>query len=157
MNRILPFKGILGHTKELDVIEFLTAEPYDYYDISELADILEINRNTVSRIIKKFTSFDLLQFTAGKGRSKCFRLNGFSKIIQSIDILSAGIIDETSKDLNLFETTLIAFLPKAVELIQKPDDLEYASHNGPNITIPSGTYAGELEFPIKNSASTKSN
>ena len=111
MYRDKPFMGILGGSMELDVLQYLTAEPYDFYNISELADILEMNRNTVSRIIKKFESFKLLQFNSGRGRSKCFRLNGLSKIVKSIDILEAGILDETSPDFSVFETTIRAFLP----------------------------------------------
>lgn len=110
MYRDLPFKGILGKTKELDLIQFLIAEPNDYYNISSLADILGFHRDTISKKIKNLQKFKLVEFEE-KGRSKCYRLNGRSKIVRAMDLLCFGIIDETGPDLNTFEKALEAFLP----------------------------------------------
>lgn len=110
MYRDLPFMGIFGKTKELDIIQFLIAEPYSYYNISSIADILEMHRDTVSRIMKNFQKVNLVEFTE-KGRSKFYRLNGSSKIVHAVDLLSAGLIDETGPDLNLFESAIHSLYP----------------------------------------------
>jgi hypothetical protein len=156
MSKEIPFKGILGHSKELEVIEFLIAEPYGYYDISELADIVEMNRNTISRIIKKFASIKLLEFTSGKGRSKCFRLNGNSKIVKSIDVLSAGILDETGQDLSLFETTIKAFLPRVVETISSVESCESKPEAELNKYLSTGSSTEGPELLIKPGLTTNS-
>jgi hypothetical protein len=111
MYQDLPFNGILGKTKELDLLQFMIAEPNDFYNISDLSDILGMHRDTVSRIIEKFETHSILEFRPGRGRSKCYRLNGGSKIVKTLDIMSAALIDESVPGIDTFESTLESFLP----------------------------------------------
>jgi len=111
MFRELPFDGIIGSTKELEILQFMISEPNDFYDITDLSLIMGMHRDTVSRIMNKFESQNMVEFRPGRGRSKCYRLNGDSKIVKSFDLLSAALIDSKVPGTGIFETTIENFLP----------------------------------------------
>ena len=100
-----PFMGILGKTNKLEVLQFLLAEPNDFYSISQLVEILDKDRDTISPILNDYQEAGLVEYKQN-GRAKCYRLNGKSKIVRGLDILLAGIIDETGPDMNFFEKTI---------------------------------------------------
>jgi hypothetical protein len=111
MVETVPFMGIFGSSKELEILQFLVAEPEDFYNISSLAEILDMHRDTVSRILRKFAQYNLVSHIE-VGRAKCFRLNGESKTVRSLDLLTAGILDDIGPDMNLFEHSINLMYPE---------------------------------------------
>jgi len=127
-----PFDGIFGKSKELEILQFMISEPNGFYNISSLSGILGIHRDTVTRIIAKFKMHNMVELQPGRGRSKCYRLNGSSKIVKSLDILSVAFIDEKVGGTDIFETTLESFLPFIKDSNPTPDTIAEKSFYPPN-------------------------
>ena len=69
-----PFKGVLGDTSELRIIEQLMGSASDY-NISELARVTQVSRPTVHKAVRKLLECGVLQVHSTRGNMKFYGLN----------------------------------------------------------------------------------
>ncbi len=55
-----PFEGILGNNSELRTLEFLLPQHGIEYNISELADEVDVTRQTMARVVKNFEQWGIM-------------------------------------------------------------------------------------------------
>jgi len=69
-----PFKGVLGDTSELRIIEHLLASSCDF-NISELARATQVSRPTVHKAVRKLLECGVLQVHSTRGNMRFYGLN----------------------------------------------------------------------------------
>ena len=76
-----PFDGVLGNSSELRLLEFLLPMHDVEFNISELADEVNVSRVTITRVVKKFIVKDILK-TRRVAPVTYYSLNYASPIVQ---------------------------------------------------------------------------
>ena len=88
-----PFEGILGNSRELQVINHLLSLPNLNFTIWELSNLMNISTHTTDRIIKNFLEWDILLPPTKKGNTNFYQINKNSVIVKAMYYLNDGIID----------------------------------------------------------------
>jgi len=87
-----PFEGILGSTVELRILERLIASPEVEFNITELGAMTGVHRDSASKVIEKFTRWNILKFTSRKGNMDLFKLNTEEPLVISINAFNDSIV-----------------------------------------------------------------
>lgn len=87
-----PFEGIFGNTVELRILEKLIAQPDAEFNVSELGTMTGVSRESASKVIEKFLTWNIMVRTTRKGNMDLFRLNTEEPIVVSMDTLNDSII-----------------------------------------------------------------
>lgn len=87
-----PFEGILGNSSEINVLEYLLSSPNFSFNITELSDILDISRTTLTKIINRLLHWEMISIEKQIGNIKLYKLNTNSKLITDMEIFSNDII-----------------------------------------------------------------
>ncbi len=69
-----PFRGVLGDTSELRIIEQLMTSAADF-NISELARVTQVSRPTVHKAVRKLLESGVIQVHSRRGNMKFYGLN----------------------------------------------------------------------------------
>jgi len=69
-----PFRGVLGDTSELRIIEQLMSSASDF-NISELARVTQVSRPTVHKAVRKLLESGVLEVHSTRGNMKFYGLN----------------------------------------------------------------------------------
>jgi DNA-binding transcriptional ArsR family regulator len=69
-----PFRGVLGDTSELRIIEQLMSSSSDF-NISELARVTQVSRPTVHKAVRKLLESGVLEVHSTRGNMKFYGLN----------------------------------------------------------------------------------
>lgn len=88
----LPFEGILGHTVELRIMERLIASPDVEFNITELAEMAGVHRDSASLVIQKFLRWNMLTLTSRKGNVDRFKLNPEEPLVTFFTAFNEAII-----------------------------------------------------------------
>lgn len=97
-----PFEGVLGNNCELRLIQFLLPLEGIDFNITELAEEVEISRVTATKVVKKFTEWGLL-LAKKSGNSTYYSINMQSPIVASIQQVNNALIETMLGDEELHE------------------------------------------------------
>ncbi|HPY60636.1 MAG: winged helix-turn-helix domain-containing protein [Patescibacteria group bacterium] len=78
-----PFEGLLGNTCELRTIEFLLPMHGIEFNISELAEEMKVTRQTLSKVLKKYDEWGLVNSRVS-GQAIYYSINEESPLVKSI-------------------------------------------------------------------------
>lgn len=125
LNKILdseqPFGGLMGQTSELKLIQHFVSMPSFNFTQAELADVLGMSRQTISKHLKKLVAIGFLE-TEKHGRQVLYHLLFRSKMSNIFRSLS-GVLIEGLTGIELVK--IGAEEPKPIDLKhwQRPDVL----------------------------------
>lgn len=88
------FEGLLGSSCELKIIEFLLPLKGLEFNLTELAEEVNIFRPTADRIVKKFVKWGLMKVASTHGRTKYYSLNENSDFIEVFEGLNNRLIEK---------------------------------------------------------------
>jgi len=89
----MPFEGLLGNSCELKIIEFLLPLKGLEFNLTEMAEEVNISRPTADRIVKKFVKWGLMKVASTHGRTKYYSLNENSDFIEVFENLNNRLIE----------------------------------------------------------------
>jgi len=90
----MPFEGLLGNSCELRIIEFLLPLKGLEFNLTELAEEVNVSRPTADRIVKKFLKWGLMKVASTHGRTKYYSLNENSDFIELFESLNNRLIEQ---------------------------------------------------------------
>ena len=86
-----PFEGLFGDTCETRILQFLLPLYGIEFSMQELADEVKLTRQSVSRVMKKFSAWGITK-ARKEGRNLLFSINEDSPIVQRIEDLDNELI-----------------------------------------------------------------
>lgn len=98
-----PFEGLLGNNCELRILEFLVPQHGVDYNVSELAEEIDVTRQTVSKVIKKFEQWELVKPTKTVRNSTYYTINEKSPFVETIVQFNNRIIEKILGPEELYE------------------------------------------------------
>ena len=101
MNR--PFEGLLGNNCELRLIEYLLPLEGIDFNITELAEGVGVSRVTVTRIVKKFVDWEILNSTRAAGNIVHYSINSNSSIVKCVEQFNNALVERIIGDDLLYE------------------------------------------------------
>ncbi len=90
----MPFEGLLGNSCELKIIEFLLPLKGLEFNLSELAEEVNVSRPTTDRIVKKFVKRGLMKISSIHGKTKYYSLNENSDFIEVFENLNNRLVEQ---------------------------------------------------------------
>lgn len=87
-----PFEGVFGNTVELRMMERLIASPRAEFNITELASMCSMHRDSASKVIEKFVTWNILVQTAKRGNMDLFRLNENEPLVEAINAFNDSLL-----------------------------------------------------------------
>jgi predicted transcriptional regulator len=99
----MPFEGLLGNGCELKIIEFLLPLKGMEFNLSELAEEVNVSRPTVDRIVKKFVKWGLMKVASTHGRTKYYSLNEYSDFVEVFENLNNRLVEQMLGDEMLYQ------------------------------------------------------
>lgn len=97
-----PFEGILGNNCELRLVQFLLPLEGIDFNITELAEEIDISRVTVTKVVKKFADWGLL-LKRRSGNATYYSINLKSPIVASIQKFNNALIEVMLGDEELYK------------------------------------------------------
>lgn len=97
-----PFEGLLGNTSELRMIEYLLPLEGVEFNLTELAEEVDLSRPSATRAVKKFVEWGLIN-SKRKGSSIYYSINLESPIIKNILQLNNLLIEKILGEETLYE------------------------------------------------------
>ncbi len=91
---VMPFEGLLGSSCELRVIEFLLPLKGLEFNLTELAEEVNVSRPTADRIVKKLMKWGLVKVASTHGRTKYYSLNENSDFIEVFENLNNRLTEQ---------------------------------------------------------------
>ena len=139
-----PFEGILGNNCALRTIEFLLPLYGIEYNISELADQVNVSRQSMSRILSTFEGWGMLN-TRNYGASTLYSINEKSPLVSSI-LLFNSLVTEKMFESEVPKISVIrGAMPREGLIAQIPETSIYPfESNEPNATA-SGSWSFETD------------
>ncbi|ABE51935.1 winged helix-turn-helix domain-containing protein [Methanococcoides burtonii] len=97
-----PFEGLLGNSCELRLLEFLLPLEGLEFNISELAEEVNISRPTLTKVVQMFSEWGLL-LSSKNGNITTYSINMNSSIVASIQEFNNMLIETMLGEEALFE------------------------------------------------------
>lgn len=98
-----PFEGLLGNNCELRILEFLVPQNGVDYNVSEIAEEIDVTRQTVSKVIKKFEQWEIVKPTKTVRNSTYYTINEKSPFVETIVQFNNRIIEKILGPEELYE------------------------------------------------------
>lgn len=98
-----PFEGILGNNCELRLLEYLMSLPDFDFNITELAKVSGVSRQSTDRVIKKFLKWNIVNMERKIGNISVYKLNRGSPLVAATyefnnriieNLLPEGVLEE---------------------------------------------------------------
>jgi hypothetical protein len=99
----VPFEGLLGNNCELKIIEFLMPLKEMEFNLTELAEEVNVSRPTVDRIVKKFVKWGLMKVAHTHGKTKYYALNEDSSFVGIFEDLNNCLVEQILGQEKLFQ------------------------------------------------------
>ncbi len=90
----VPFEGLLGNSYELKLIEFLMPLKDMEFNLTELAEEVNVSRPTVDRIVKKFVKWGIMKVVHTHGKTKYYALNEDSGFVRVFEDLNNRLVEQ---------------------------------------------------------------
>jgi DNA-binding PadR family transcriptional regulator len=90
----LPFDGLLGDSIHLKVLANLIAEPCRQYRIVDIAEEIESNPGTVSRVMRTLEDLGFVEEVVPGAKHPVYRVNCESNKLMALTILALAIRDD---------------------------------------------------------------
>lgn len=90
----VPFEGLLGNSCELKLIEFLMPLKDMEFNLTELAEEVNVSRPTVDRIVKKFLKWGIMKVAHTHGKTKYYSLNEDSGFVEVFEDLNNRLVEQ---------------------------------------------------------------
>ena len=97
-----PFEGLWGNSCELRTIEFLLPLHGMEFNITELADDVNVSRQTISKIVKKFDEWGIVKIRM-ENSITYYSVNGDSPLIKAWENLNNVMIEHILGEEELYE------------------------------------------------------
>ena len=88
-----PIQRLIGPNVVTKVIDFMTTYNEFDYSINEIAENIDVNRRSVSRVIPVLKHYDVISFVRKIDRAQMFRMNRSSEIGQLLCKLSKAVAE----------------------------------------------------------------
>jgi len=90
----VPFEDLLGNSCELKLIEFILPLKDMEFNLTELAEEMNVSRPTVDRIVKKFVKWGLMKVAHTHGKTKYYALNEDSGFVGVFEDLNNWLVEQ---------------------------------------------------------------
>jgi predicted transcriptional regulator len=90
----VPFEGLLGNNCELKLIEFILPLKDMEFNLTELAEEVNVSRPTVDRIVKKFVKWGLMKVARTHGKTRYYALNEDSGFVRVFEDLNNHLVEQ---------------------------------------------------------------
>jgi HTH domain. len=98
-----PFEGILGNNSELRTLEFLLPQRGVEYNISELAEEVDVTRQTMARVVKNLEQWGIMLPAKTERNIVFYSVNNASPLVRCLVQLNNSIIEEILGEEKLYE------------------------------------------------------
>ena len=88
-----PFDGLLGNNSELRTLELLLPQHGVEYNISELADEVDVTRQTMAKVIRNFEYWKLVTPIRTERNIVYYSINDSSPLVRSLKQLNNALIE----------------------------------------------------------------
>lgn len=119
-----PFDGLLGNNSELRTLEFLLPQHGVEYNISELAEEVDVTRQTMAKVIRNFEYWKLVNPIRMERNIVYYSINDSSPLVQSLKQLNNVLIETILGDEELYKIRdyLKTQVPLVIPLSKIHDD-----------------------------------
>lgn len=90
---VKPFDGLLGDTKELQILDFLLQMESFSFNITELERDAGVSRPTATRIIRMFKEYGLVKIERTEGRTAYYKIDSESPFVHHIEGINNCLIE----------------------------------------------------------------
>jgi|GEM_PF-1185326 len=91
---VKPFMGLFGNSSELKLIHSLLPMKEMEFNITDLKDLTDLTRPVITRIVKKFAEWGILEVASKSGNVNFYMLNNSSPFVILFKNLNSKIIEQ---------------------------------------------------------------
>lgn len=100
---VKPFGGILGNNSELRTIQYLLPFKNMEFNITELAEEVGVSRQTISKVVKNFVEFGILNVSCERSGVKYYQLDRTSPFVTLFGDLNNRLVEHMLGDEVLYQ------------------------------------------------------
>lgn len=100
---VKPFGGILGNNSELRTIQYLLPFKNMEFNITELAEEVGVSRQTISKVVKNFVEFGILNVSCERSGVKYYQLDRTSPFVALFGDLNNLLVEHMLGDEVLYQ------------------------------------------------------
>lgn len=100
---VKPFEGILGNNSELRTIQFLLPFKNMEFNITELAEEVGVSRQTISKVVKNFVEFGILNVSCERSGVRYYQLDRTSPFVALFGDLNNLLVEHMLGDEELYQ------------------------------------------------------
>jgi hypothetical protein len=100
---VKPFMGLFGNSSELKLIHSLLPMKEMEFNITDLKDLTDLTRPVITRIVKKFSEWGIMDVASKSGNVNFYVLNNSSPFVILFKNLNSKIIEQMLDEDTLHE------------------------------------------------------